>query len=215
MHKLKLASVLAAGLLSAAAASAASVTLDFNGVTAYGSVADFYNGGTDYAGASGTNYGVSFTGSVLSLANDPINGQYFTGAPTSTVIYSNTGNGDGSSVMNVAGGFSGALGLTYASTSAPTIVNIYAGLNATGSLLASFSLDPNSDGCAVDSPACVWTAVSQGFSGVAESVDFSGNSPFTLFTNISINTVPLPSSVLLMSFGLAGFALFSVRRRAA
>jgi hypothetical protein len=212
MHKLKLASVLAAGLLTAAAASASSVTLDFNGVTNYGSVADFYNGGTDYAGASGTNYGVSFTGSVLSLANDSL-GTYFTGAPTTTVVYANPN--DVPAVMNVAGGFSGALGLTYSSISAPTTVNIYSGLNDTGSLLSSFTLASNSDGCAAGSPACTWTVASQSFAGVAESVDFTSNAGNTLLTNFSITPVPLPASGLMMLVGAAGLGLFGVRRRAA
>ena len=217
MHKFKLASVLAAGLLSAAGASAATVTLDFNAASGSyaASVSNLYNGGTDSANASGTNYGVSFTGSVLELNNNDGAGiTYFTGAPTNTVVFSNTGNGDVPAVMNVAGGFSGDLGLTYASISAPTTVNIYSGLNDTGSLLASFVLASNSDGCDASTPACIWSAVSQGFSGVAKSVDFGSNS-FALFTDISITPVPLPPSVLLMSFGLAGLGLFGARRRAA
>jgi hypothetical protein len=217
MHTLKIASVLAAGLLSAAAASAASVTLDFNGVSNYGSVADFYNGGTDYLGASGTNYGVSFTGSVLALANDGLGGgsagQYFTGSPTTTVVFAN--QGDVPAVMNVASGFSGTLGLTYASVSAPTTVSIWSGLNDTGTLLSSFTLTANSDGCDAGSPVCVWTAGAQTFAGIAKSVDFSSNAGNALFTNIAITPVPLPASGLLMMFGVAGLSIFGTRRRAA
>lgn len=216
MHTLKVASALAAGLLSVATASAATVNLDFNGATSFGSVADFYNGGTDSAGASGANYGASFTGSVIALTNDGTgtgsSGQFFTGAPTNTVIYVNPNDVGG--VMNVASGFNTALGLTYSSVLAPTTVTIFDGLNATGNVLATFTLAANSDSCGAGSPACVWSTVSQSFNGTAESVDFSSNAGNALFTNINY-AVPLPASGLLMSFGLAGLALVGARRRAA
>lgn len=208
MYKLKVVSVIAAGLLWTAAASAATVTLDFNAASgAYGaSVNNLYNGGTDSAGASGPNYGISFTGSVLELNNnDGLGITYFTGSPTQTVFYVNPPP-DVTGVMNVAGGFSGALGLTYSSNSAPTTVSIYAGLNDTGTLLSSFSLANNNNG---------WTAVSQSFTGVAESVAFGSNGGQTLYTDISVSPVPLPASGLLMSFGVAGLALVGARRRAA
>jgi hypothetical protein len=120
--------------------------------------------------------------------------------------------------MNVASGFAGSLGLSYASVSAPTTIGIYEGLGgaAGGSaLLFSFVLDANSDGCAVDAPACVWTSVLQGFNGIAHSVDLTSNAGSTLFTNLSVNTVPLPGSALLMSFGLGLLGLFAARVRAA
>ena len=216
MHKLQLAAVLAAGILSAAAASADTVNLDFTGATSYSSVADFYNGGTDGAGASGTNYGASFTGSVIALSNDGLGGgsagQYFTGAPTSTVIFAN--QGDVPAFLNVANGFNTSFGLTYSSVTAPTTVNIWSGLNGTGTLLDSFTLASNSDACGTASPSCVWTSVTQTFAGTAESVDFSSNAGNALFTNINY-AVPLPASGLLMAFGLGGLALFGARRRAA
>lgn len=215
MHKLKVASALVAGLLSAASASAANVNIDFSGTTSYASVADFYNGGTDSAGASGANLGASFTGSVISLANDGTgpgsSGQFFTGAPTTNVIFANFG--DVPAVLNVANGFGQTFGLTYSSISAPTTVNIWSGLNATGTLLASFNLASNSDNCAAGSPACVWTTVSQNFNGEAESVDFSSNASNALFTNVNFVT-PLPGSGLLLTFGLGGLA-FLARRRVA
>ena len=119
MHKLTLASALAAGLLSAAGASAATINLDFSGATSNASVNNFYNGGTDQAGASGTNYGVSFAPSVLDLTNDA-DFTYFTGGPGNSAIFVNPG--DVAGVMNVASGFSGEISLTlmsYGSTCGP------------------------------------------------------------------------------------------------
>jgi hypothetical protein len=217
MHQLKLAAALAAGLLSAAAAPAATVNLDFNGTTGFASVADFYNGGTDSAGASGANYGVSFTGSVISLANDGTgpgaSGQFFTGAPTTNVIFANA-NDPAAAIMNVASGFNTSFGFTYSSVLAPTTVTVFSGLNGSGSVLATFTLTSNSDGCAAGTPACVWSTVSKTFDGTAESVDFSSNAGNALFTNINY-AVPLPASGLLLSFGVAGLALVGKRRRAA
>ena len=216
MYQTKLASVLAAGLLSAAAASADTVNLDFTGATSYASVADFYNGGYDSAGATGTNYGASFTGSMIALTNDGTgsgsNGQFFTNAPTSTVVFANAN--DVPAVMNVASGFNSSFSVTYSSVSAPTTVSIWSGLNDTGTLLSSFTLAANSDSCVAGSPACVWTTTQVNFAGEAQSVDFSSNAANALFTNIGY-AVPLPASGLLMTFGLGGLALFGVRRRAA
>ena len=56
----KLIPTLAAGLLFAAPTFAAPITFDFEGVTSLASISNYYNGGTDAAGNSGTNFGTSF-----------------------------------------------------------------------------------------------------------------------------------------------------------
>ncbi len=208
MHKLKLASALAAGLLSAAGASAATINLDFAGVTSTASVNNFYNGGTDSAGASGTNYGVSFAGSVLDLTNDATV-TYFTGGPSNSAIYVNPN--DVAGVMNIASGFSGALTLSYSSLGSTT-VNIWSGLNGTGTE-QTFTLASNDDSCA--GGACNWTTTSLDFLGTAKSVDFGSNSGLSLYTNIGVTPVPLPASGLLLLLGGSGLGLFGKRRRAA
>ena len=207
MHKLTLVSALAAGLLSAAGASAATINLDFNGATSNASVNNFYNGGTDSAGASGTNYGVSFAPSVLDLTNDA-NFTYFTGGPSNSAIYVNPN--DVAGVMNVASGFSGALALSYSSLGATTI-NIWSGLNGTGTE-QTFTLGSNDDSCG--GSACTWSLASLSFSGIARSVDFGSNGGQALYTNIGVTPVPLPASALLFLFGSAGLGLFGKRRRA-
>ena len=208
MHKLTLIGALAAGLLSTAGASAATINLDFTGATSNASVNNFYNGGTDSAGASGTNYGVGFAPSVLDLTNDA-DFTYFTGGPSNSAIYVNPG--DVAGVMNVASGFTGSLALSYSSLGATT-VNIWSGLNGTGTE-QSFVLASNDDSCS--SGACNWTTTSLTFFGTAQSVDFGSNDGQSLYTGIGITPVPLPASGLLMLFGSAGLGLFRSRRRAA
>jgi hypothetical protein len=225
MHTIKLASALAAGLLSAATASADIVTLDFSGTGGNGaSVNNFYNGGTDSTGTVGySNYGISFASSVLVVPNSDGDGTYFSGSvpgsatPVANAVFVLPASLPGTpAFMNVATGFdsfsvaySGITGAT------DTVLNFYSGVNGAGTFLGSKSLTSNSDGCATGQ-ACIWTVATMDLGGaIAQSVDFSSNASNILFTNVSVNVVPLPASGLLMSFGVAGLALFGVRRRAA
>ena len=138
------------------AASAADLTLTFEGASSFQSVAEFYNGGTDGAGVSGSNVGVSFTGAAMALSNDVL-GPYFSNAPTATTVMFAQ---DSSAVMNVASGFAGALKFFYSSTNGGLdLVNIYSGLNGTGTLLASASLFPNAQlGCS-DTAFCRFDSI--------------------------------------------------------
>ncbi len=209
MHKLTLASALVAGLLSATGATAATINLDFSGATSNASVNDFYNGGTDSQGASGTNYGVSFAPSVLDLTNSADFTQ-FTNGPSNSAIYVNPGDVPG--VMNLSSGFSGSLGLSYSSLG-DTTVSIFSGLNGTGSS-KTFTLTSNDDAC-TDVAACSWTSLLLDFTGVAQSVEFGSNGGHALYTNINVAPVPLPAAGLLLLCGSAGLGLFGARRRAA
>lgn len=222
MHTIKLASALALGLLSAATASADNVTLDFSGTGGNGaSVNDFYNGGTDSTGTVGfSNYGINFAPTVLVVPSSDADGTYFSGSvpgsatPVANAVFVLPGSTPG--YMNVATGFD-SFSVAYAAItgSLPTVLNFYSGVNGTGTLLASLSLASNSDSCA-GGQACLWSVATADLNGaIAESVDFSSNASNILFTNVSVNVVPLPASGLLMSFGVAGLALFGVRRRAA
>lgn len=226
MHTLKLASALAAGLLSMASASAATVNLDFSGTGQLAPIGNYYIGGTDGAGNVGVDHNTVFTQSVLALTNGDglgsgTGGTYFTGAPTTNVAFVNASdlelvaNGGTGSFMNVSNGFDTSLTLTYSSISAPTVLNIFSGLNGTGTLLATLNLANNSDGCGTGSPFCVWTTATQSFSGIAESVQLDSNAGNFAFTNVQFNAVPLPASGLLMAFAVAGLSLVGVRRRAA
>lgn len=193
-------------------------TLTFEGIGDYESVSMFYNGGTDSSGNSGVNYGVSFSPSSMATIDSDAGGSgNIANEPSgNTVMFFTSG---AAATMNVAAGFDTGLSFFYSSPSTG-FVNVYSGLNATGSLLTTINLTRNLDGCVGDPNGdfCRFTPVGITFSGTAHSVDFRGTVNFIAFDNITIgsevagtpNDVPEPASV---SLALIGFAALSAARR--
>ena len=189
--------------LSAAAPAfaAAPFTLDFEGVTGFTSILDYYNGGSDGAGHSGTNFGASFTGGAQGLVNDAL-GPYFANAPTPVgVMFA----ADPDAMLNVAAGVTGLRFAYSTPTAVVGGVKAYSGLNGTGSLLGTVNL------AVTDPTYSQWKVGTLSFSGVARSFDFGASTGSAAFDNIS--SVPEPSRVALMlaGIGLVGFA--AARRR--
>lgn len=164
---------------------AAPIVIDFDAVTSSAEVAEFYNGGTDSAGASGTNYGVAFFGFLTA------SGFGETSAP-------NLATGiTGTDIVDVAAGFS-SLSFTYGNFSASTI-NVYSGLHGTGTLLGSgiFNGDPTA-----------FTFGTVNFSGIAQSFVLLSGSGEAGLDDITFDAVPEPAScfLLLGGLGLIGLA---------
>ncbi len=200
---------LAAGALFASFAQAnTAVLVDFETPSSFASILAHYNGGTDGSGLAGANLGVSFGADALGLQNDVL-GPYFDNAPSPLGVLAVVG---ADATMNVAAGFTGTVGLSYsASDFVLQGVNVYSGLNGTGKLLASFNLVGNAqaDGCS-GAPLCRFDQLTSSFAGTAHSITFGNAAGQAVFDNISISAVPEPTTVLLMSLGLATLML---RRR--
>lgn len=189
----------------------APVTIDFEGAVGYvNAIAEFYNGGTDGAGNSGANLGVSFTDAAVGISNDA-NFSYYSNAPTGGTVMAAF---DTTATMNVASGFAGQLTFWYSSSvAALDAVNIYSGLNGTGTLLASASLFGNAKlGCS-DTDFCRFDLTSVKFADIAKSVNFGGNAQFVAYDNIGITPVPELDTYVMLAAGLVAMALIKRRQQ--
>lgn len=215
-----------AALLVPALAGAQAVTLDFEGLTSQASINDFYNGGTDSAGASGTNYGVAFGSNALALTeSDP--GANFSAQPSGdTVMFFLTGT----AVLNYTAGFDTGFSFYFSTTGFTGQVNVYDGLNATGNLLGSITLPALGTGPDAANPFSNWQVGSLSFAGMAMSIDFGGTVNQVGYDNITFGSVdpttppttpttppttpiPEPSTYALMTLGLVALAATARRRR--
>ena len=196
---------------------AAPVVLDFEGASNGLALNDFYNGGTDAGGASGVNYGINFSPTSLALVDSDAGGTgNFGNEPSpSTILFFLSG---GAATMNVAAGFTTGFSFLYTS-GATGFINVFDGLNGSGTLLATIDLLPNIGSCAGDPSGsfCNFSAIGVSFMGTARSVDFGGTADLIGFDNITLGaatpggTVPEPGTVVLL--GLSALALGAVRRR--
>ena len=215
--------IAAASLVAAMApAMAAVVVLDFEGVGNLAAINNFYNGGTDSLGNSGTNHGVAFSTATLgiidfdaggtgNIANEP--------SASTVMFFLDASN----SVLNVAAGFTTGFSFFYSSATAAS-VTVWDGLGATGNQLGSLNLTAqfNGNNCGGDPNGqfCNWTAVGVAFAGTAMSIDFGGTANRTAFDDITFGSkdpgpppIPEPSTYALMALGLAGIGFVARRRK--
>ncbi|MFK8051302.1 MAG: PEP-CTERM sorting domain-containing protein [Halioglobus sp.] len=185
------------------------ITLDFEGIGSQASILEFYNGGTDSVGNSGTDYGVSFGSNTLALKeSDPQ--ANFSGEPSAeTAMFFLTG----SAVLDFAQGFDTGFSFYYSTTTFAGTVNVYDGLAATGNLLGSISINALGVGPDVLNPFSNWVIGSLGFTGIAKSIDFGGTVNQVGYDNVTFGSVnpnlpsrpvPSPGSLALLCLGLAG-----------
>jgi len=201
-------------VVSAGSASAAPVTLDFEGIGNLKHIGSFYNGG------AGGDLGVEFGASAESLVSANAGGVgNFANQPSGSTIaffdwYSN------SMSMNVANGFLNAFSFSYTSLYFPGVVSIWDGVNGTGTLLGIAALPTLSGNCGGGAPGdfnC-WSAIAVNFAGTARSVKWSGVGNFLGIDDVKFNTVdanpaspvPEPASIVLLGTGIGVAAL---RRR--
>lgn len=219
-----LAAIIAAGACGSAQAT---VVLDFEGIGDSAGINDFYNGGTDSAGNSGTNHGINFSAGSLGLIDKDAGGSgNIANEPSGqTILFFETSTG---AILNMAAGFDTGFSFFYSTASSAT-VTVYDGLDATGTVLGTINLAMNYDnnGCVGDPNGsfCNWDAASVSFAGLAKSINFGGIANLVLFDNITFGsatagqgtqgngtTVPEPAPLALLGFGLLGLGVMRKRR---
>lgn len=200
-------------------ASAATITLTFEGLRSGEAILNYYNGGFGGLGSGpGPSFGVLFGNTALASIDSDVGGNgNFGGEPSpSTSMFFLTG---GAAVMTIPTGFSTGFSFYYTTLSSAGSVTVWDGLNGTGNILATRSLpvttlrgapDPTGD----FSP---FFPIGVSFSGIARSVSFGGIENGIGFDNITFGSetptgaVPEPSTYALMGLSLA--ALFTFRRK--
>jgi hypothetical protein len=211
---------------TATIASANVVDLTFSGVATYPtenypSILNFYNGGTDSAGMSGPNFGIYFSDNALGICLNTLAGDCSNtskgglGDPNSQewglFWLSNT-----DAYLDDPGGFTTGFSFDYTAINVPGSINVYSGLDGTGTLLASLALPTTPSGpCpGYDAGFCPFYPIGVAFAGTAESIDFGGTANQIVFDDVTFGSVtpgpptstPEPSSLLLLGTGIAGLA---------
>ena len=194
-------------------AHAAVITLDFEGAGSQANVNNFYNGGTDSQGNSGTNYGIQFGTNTLSLEEGDPNANFALPPSGDTIMFFLTG----SAILNNAAGFDTGFSFWYTTVSFSGSVQVYDDLNATGNLLGSISLSALGAGPSPGNPFSNWEIGALPFSGIAKSINFGGTVNQVGYDNITFGStnpdsaIPEPATVALIATGLLGLAV--ARRR--
>lgn len=206
MKKLALAAVVAAAF--ALPASAAVVTLDFEGIGNQNPVGNYY--APDYV----------FSASTLALvdADNGGDGNFANEPSPNTIMFFLDAN---NAILNVTNGFTTGFSFWYTSSTAAA-VTVYDGLNGTGNVLGVINLNAQfNQNCSGDPSGqfCNWSAGGVSFEGTAYSIDFGGTANQTGYDNITFGSdtpgggaVPEPATwaMMILGFGLVGA---SVRRR--
>ena len=216
MKKLLISVLGCLALWISAPASAVIIQLNFEGVGDNCRIENFYNGGTDSCGNSGTNFGVGFGTNALGLVDQDAGGNgNFGNEPTpDTVMFFLTGT----AVLNYAPGFATGFSFFYTSTTFAGSVDVWSGLDATGVLLGTIDLPALGSGPGDPTGSFSnWDIAFLAFAGTAMSDDFGGTVNQIGYDNVTFGstdprTVPEPATLLLLGIALAGLG-FAGRRR--
>lgn len=209
-RKCCIAAAMGVGMLFAGVASAAPVTMNFDGINTGDQVDSYYDGGQATIlglvpdGPNGPNYGVVWSGAQTSDLTSSVSGPPAPPSSPNYITLVDNAGGNLSATMDVVAGIDGT-GFSFYYFGAPTVA-VYSALDGGGTLLASETF-----GTCVSSGFC---SSGLSFMGSAMSVVFSGPG---VFDNISFDTmpnaVPEPAVTGMFGFGILLIGLFAGLRR--
>ncbi len=224
---LKLITVVVALIAGTAMSARAGSIIDltFEGIAPYPNgnnvfIQNYYNGGTSSIGTSGTNYGISFPSNALLICLNSL-----------SVVCSNTSRGglgdpasqkgglfflSGSSTfLDDAAGFTTGFSFNYTAVNVGGSIQVYSGLDGTGTLLASLTLPTTPSGpCPGYSASfCPFESIGVTFLGTAKSINFGGTANQIVFDDITFGSsspgnAPEPASFVLFGTSLLGLVPF-------
>lgn len=212
---------LALAVMITASPAAAITVLTFEGLQNLESIDGFYNGAHGGFGSGpGPSLGITFSANALAIIDSDAGGSgNIGGEPSpSTVLFFLSGT---AATMNVPAGFDTGFSFYYSSVNVPGLINVWDGLDGTGTLLASLVLPVTPLGGAPDPTGAYspFLAMGVAFNGNARSVDFGGTVDQIAFDEITLGSitpgsplavadteraVPAPGSLLLVVAGMLG-----------
>jgi len=188
-------------------------------------VQGFYDGGTSSDGTTGVNYGINFPGDAQVICLNTVG-----------VVCSNTSQGGlgnpasaytamfflnaSSTYLDDPAGFTNGFSFDYTAVYNTGSVEVYSGLDGTGSELGSITLGLTPSTCdgSYNAGFCPFVAEGVSFAGTAESIEFDGVENEIVYDDITFGSatvggVPEPGTLGLAFAGLAGVGLFQLRGR--
>ena len=176
---------LTASAVPAVVGSAVNVVLDFDALKCEEYVDTYYSGAEGSEGTGpGPDYSITFSPNTLVATDNSlcpqINATNEPSFPNSIFFLSGS-----AATMNVPAGFTGGFSFYYSAYVQGGFINVWSGLNGTGTLLATLNL-PVTGGCSAQPNYCIWNPIGVSFSGTAQSVDFGGTENYIAFDNITL-----------------------------
>jgi hypothetical protein len=187
----------ALAVMLTASPAAATTVLTFEGLQDLESIDRFYDGANGGLGSGpGPDLGITFSPNALAIVDSDAGGiGNIGGEPSpSTALFFLSGT---AATMNVPAGFDTGFSFFYSSINVPGRIEVWDGLDGTGTLLTSLVLPVTPFGGAPDPTGAYSPFLPTGvaFAGIARSVDFGGTVDQIAFDDVTLGSMT-PGSTL-------------------